>query len=379
MTPENNRALLPSGFLDLLPPEAEAEAQAINTLMKAFSSFGYQRVKPPLVEFEDSLLAPGPGAALARQTFRLMDPLSQRMMGLRADTTAQIARVAASRMAKDCRPLRLSYAADVLRVNGGQIRPERQFCQVGCELIGPDHPANDIEACLVALVALAALGIEDLSIDLTVPTLVEHIYGALGVEEEDKKTLDSLLETRDRDAIAKTGGKMGAVLAALADCSGLADEALKKLKKCSLPPEARKDADTLAVVVEGLASALEFYGLKNVSITIDPLERRGFEYQTGVSFTFFSRAARGELGRGGLYDVCFDKAHLEPATGFTLYMDTIRTVLAGKPVTKRLAVDRAEPWDVVQRYQKDGWAIVRGGDKTCTHTLSNGKITEEKR
>jgi ATP phosphoribosyltransferase regulatory subunit len=125
---------------DLLPPEAETEAAAIETLMEVFASHGYQRVKPPLLEFEDSLLA-GSGAAVAEQTFRLMDPDSQRMMGVRADTTPQVARIATTRLASAPRPLRLSYAGQCLRVRGNQLVPARQVAQAGIELIGNDSAA----------------------------------------------------------------------------------------------------------------------------------------------------------------------------------------------------------------------------------------------
>src|SRR5438270_2282246 len=136
----NNRALLPAGLRDLLPPDAETEASAVEALMEVFASHGYQRVQPPLLEFEDSLLA-GSGAAVAEQTFRLMDPVSQRMMGLRADTTPQVARIAASRLGLQKRPLRLCYAGQVLRVRGTQLAPSRQLPQAGVELIGSDAAA----------------------------------------------------------------------------------------------------------------------------------------------------------------------------------------------------------------------------------------------
>ena len=101
-------ALLPSGLADLLPPEAEREALLVEAIMAAFAAHGYERVKPPLLEFEETLLA-GSGVAVAEQTFRLMDPVSQRMMGLRADTTPQVARIAATRLGKQARPLRDEY------------------------------------------------------------------------------------------------------------------------------------------------------------------------------------------------------------------------------------------------------------------------------
>src|SRR6202041_1834625 len=134
-----NPALLPAGLRDLLPPDAETEASAVEALMTVFASHGYQRVKPPLLEFEDSLLA-GSGAAVAEQTFRLMDSDSQRMMGLRADTTPQVARIAATRLIHAPRPLRLSYAGQCLRVRGSQLAPDRQIAQTGIELIGHDSP-----------------------------------------------------------------------------------------------------------------------------------------------------------------------------------------------------------------------------------------------
>ena len=122
------KALLPAGLRDILAPDAAFEAAVVERVMACFAAHGYERVKPPLIEFEDGLLA-GPGAALASETFRLMDPVSQRMMGVRADMTLQVARIAASRLKNLPRPLRLSYAGQVLRVTGSQLRPERQFGQ----------------------------------------------------------------------------------------------------------------------------------------------------------------------------------------------------------------------------------------------------------
>ena len=107
--------------------------------MATLAAHGYERVKPPLVEFEETLLS-GAGAAMATATFRTMDPGSQRMIGVRADMTPQIARIAATRLGNAARPLRLSYAGQVLRVKGSEIRPERQIGQVGAELIGGSGP-----------------------------------------------------------------------------------------------------------------------------------------------------------------------------------------------------------------------------------------------
>jgi len=356
MNSPNSAALLPNGLIDLLPPEAEKEARAIEGFMKNFSSFGYARVKPPLVEFEDSLLGPGPGQALARKTFRLMDPVSQRMMGVRADVTAQIARIATSRLAKELRPLRLSYAADVLRVNGTQLRPERQFCQVGCELIGEDSVEADVEIALIALKALSEAGIQGLSIDLTIPTLVNHLYEELNVSAERQAELDDQIEKRDADALLAGKDDAAKLIAALLACENTAEKASASLPKLKLPPKASADVQKLIRVAEQLRAAIDVYGLRDILITIDPLERRGFEYQTGTSFTLFARGASGELGRGGRYNVSLSG---ETAAGFTLYMDSILRVIPKQAVPALRQESAESGWKSIKALQEQGHAVSR--------------------
>ena len=180
MTKTAHPALLPAGLADVLPPDAMLEAKATEDLINAFAACGYERVKPPLIEFEDTLTS-GSGAATADQSFRLMDPVSQRMLAVRADMTIQIARIATTRFPDAPRPLRLSYSGQVLRVKGSTLRPERQFGQVGAELIGSALPAADAEVILMAYQALVNLGVGDISIDLGLPTLVPAICGSLKV------------------------------------------------------------------------------------------------------------------------------------------------------------------------------------------------------
>ena len=349
----NHPALLPNGLLDLLAPRAENEARLIELFMREFAAFGYERVKPPLVEFEDSLLGEGPGQSLARQTFRLMDPVSQRMMGVRADVTAQIARVASSRLGEAPRPLRLSYAADVLRVNGTQLRPERQFCQVGCELVGVDAVAADVELALVALKALASSGIGKLSIDLTVPTLVQHIYDETGTSAAMQDQLNDLIEKRDRDAIIAHGGTAASLIVMLLGPN--ADRA-------AFGEKARADLERLDTTALALRTALGVYGLDDIQITVDPVERRGFEYQTGVSFTLFALGARGELGRGGRYDITGKDRPAETASGFTLYMDTILRVAPPPAPTQRQEVANDASWDEIKYLQSQGLRVCRRFD-----------------
>ena len=224
MTNKAARSLLPAGLCDILPPFAEHEAGIASKLMAVFAQYGYERVKPPLIEFEESLFA-GAGRAMAKDTFRVMDPLSQRMMGLRADMTVQAARIAATRLADAPRPLRLSYFGQALRVKGGQLRPERQFGQTGVELFGVDSALADVEVISLAVKGALALGVEGLSIDLAIPTLADVLVGEMG---EGSPELKDALAFRDLDAALSSKGKAANMIARLIDASGPADSALKK-------------------------------------------------------------------------------------------------------------------------------------------------------
>ena len=194
MTDAPSPALLPAGLRDLLPPEAETEAASVEALMAAFASHGYERVKPPLLEFEDGLFA-GPGAAVADQTFRVMAPDTHRMMGLRADITPQIGRIATTRLSQSPRPLRLSYAGQCVRVRVGQMASGRQVPQAGIELIGIDTAEADAETILVGAEALAALGLTQVSFDLLLPQMAPALLDWAGLEPgETRSALSSALD-----------------------------------------------------------------------------------------------------------------------------------------------------------------------------------------
>jgi ATP phosphoribosyltransferase regulatory subunit len=304
-------ALLPAGLRDVLPPEAELEARSVEAVMDCFAAHGYQRVKPPLLEFEDSLFA-GSGAATAEQTFRLMDPDSQRMMGLRADTTPQIARLATTRLAQAARPLRLAYAGQCLRVRGSHLQPERQIAQTGIELIGHDTAEADAEIILTAVEALAVIGLTSISVDLTVPRLVLHLLEDISPAE--RPAFARALDRKDAASVAALGGPTAALLLLLLEASGPAGRAVPALLGIDLPPSARLQAVRLAETVAAIQRHKP-----DLPLTIDPVEFRGYQYHTGLCMTLFAPGRQAELGRGGRY-LCGDT---EPATGITLYPDTI--------------------------------------------------------
>jgi ATP phosphoribosyltransferase regulatory subunit len=324
-------ALLPTGMHDLLPPEAETEARVVARLMSTLATHGYERVKPPLVEFEDTLFS-GAGAAMASSTFRMMDPASHRMIGVRADMTPQIARIAATRLRDAPRPLRLSYAGQVLLVAGSEIRPERQVSQVGAELIGAAGAAADVEAIAVACEALAEIGVPHLSVDITLPTLVPAIAEAYNITDARGAALRAALDHKDTAAVAVVAEEAGTLFGNLLAAAGPAPACLAALDRLELPKRARDERVRLGTVIDGLGAAAP-----ELKVTIDPVENRGFEYHTGISFTFFSAAAGavGELGRGGRYQVGGPPTP-EPATGFTLYTDTILQTLPPSSSSRRL-------------------------------------------
>lgn len=375
-------ALLPTGLYDLLPPVAEREAEVTARLMAVLASHGYQRVKPPLVEFEETLLS-GTGAAMSGESFRTMDPTSHRMVAVRADMTPQVARIAATRLGHWPRPLRLSYAGQVLRVKGSEVRPERQFGQAGAELIGAEGPGADVEAIAVAAEALLGVGVPNLSVDLTLPTLVPAIAEEFDIPRDKRAGLRAALDHKDTAAVAALAGDAGNLLTRLIAASGGAAQVWPALRRLDLPKRARAERDRLGAVLEGLAAAMP-----TLMVTVDPVENRGFEYHTGISFTFFARVDRqhgalGELGRGGRYDAG-DPAMPEPATGFTLYTDMILSTLPEARPRRRLLLPQGADPALAAALRDQGWitvtALVPAGDwhaeaqrLGCGHVLEDGK------
>ena len=392
------RYLLPAGLTDVLPPQAEKEASVVETLMATFAARGYARVKPPLLEFEDTLLD-GAGADVAQQSFRVMDPQSQRMLALRADMTPQVARIARSRMVKAPRPLRLCYSGQILQVQGSQLRPGRQVGQVGAELIGTAASAADAEVILMAGESLAKIGVPDVSIDLNLPTLASLCARDLGFPPPARQRLRHLLDRKDAAAVADAAGDHKAVFLGLLQASGPADAALGALARLPLPKAAGAVIGHLDEVVAHLrAAGAEFV------ISVDPVEHRGFEYHEGISFIIFSKGARGELGRGGRYraagrggapekatatdgSTTDDVLEGEASTGFSLFMDTVLQAVPAQASRRRIFLPYGTTAERGDQLRAAGWVTVSGlrpeenpmeeaRAMNCGHLLRDGKITE---
>jgi ATP phosphoribosyltransferase regulatory subunit len=369
--PAPHPALLPAGLRDLLPPDAQVEAASVETLMAVFASHGYARVKPPMLEFEENLLA-GTGAAVADQTFRIMDPASHRMMALRADITPQVARIAATRLANSPRPLRLSYTGECIRT-GGQRDTDRQLPQAGIELIGADNAAADAEAMLVAAEALAALGLARLSLDLTLPTLTPALLDGAGVSGTRRIALARALDRKDAAGVIEHGGALAAMLTDLLRAAGPAQGALAALARAPLTPPLRALAERLQLVTDLLHAQAP-----QLRLTIDPVEFRGFRYHTGIAVAVYAPGRHEELGRGGRY-LSLDA---EPATGLTLYADAVLRAAPARPARRSVFIPVGTDPGIARGLRADNFATLAAlgpcDPETearrlhCTHVLRDG-------
>jgi ATP phosphoribosyltransferase regulatory subunit len=367
MLEPNETALLPEGLHDTLVGDAHHEIKVVETLLNSFSAHGYDLILPPLVEFEESLLL-GPGKAQSRNMFRLLDPVSQRMMGLRTDMTGQVARISHTRLGNAPRPLRLSYAGDVLRIKGTQLRPERQFKQAGVELIGTNSTEAYVEIVLLAYEALKAVGVENLSVDLAMPQFVPAITEGLGVAKELADQVRHALNAKDIGELATIDGEVGAISRALLKAAGPAKKSLEILAGLKLPSEARAMSEELAELVSKLVRVAP-----DLVVTIDPGEYTGFEYQIGISFSLFVRGVRGELGRGGRYLVNAERGSGEPATGFSIYLDSLMRALDPGEANNKIFVPYGTPRRVLADLQSQQYRTVLGLEQV------NDNIVEAKR
>ena len=308
----NQKGLLPAGLSDILYPNAHIQSKIIENLLDIFSSYGYLRVKPPLVEYEESLLSDGPGKELKDSTFRVMDPLSQKMLALRADVTAQISRIASTRLSHLSRPLRLSYSGDVLRVKGDSFNMERQKTQVGAELIGPKSEVIDAEIMLVCVKALKSINIDNLTIDINLPFLRKYLL--TGISPSLKHSINQYIDNKDKQSLKKLKFENLNIISELMDVFGDHLNVIKYLQEL-------KSKGILVDIIDHYLTVIDIVRKndKSIKLSIDPLENRGFKYHTGITFTILSDKLKGELAKGGSYNILTG----ETATGCTIYTEKV--------------------------------------------------------
>ena len=363
--------LLPEGFRDRLPPQAEAAARCARAMLDVLSRHGYARVAPSIAEFETTMAARS-GGGMRNRLLRFTDPVSGHMLALRGDITVQVGRIATTRLASIARPLRLSYHGPVLRLRAAPLRPEREITQIGAELIGNDSVAAAAEIVAVAIEALEAAGVTGIIVDFTLPDLVETLAAeALPLSADQIDAVRAELDMKDAGGLAALGAE--AYLPLLA-ATGPFGEALAKLKAIDA-------GGSLASRIEGLeeiASRLE----GKATLTLDPTERHGFEYQSWFGFTLFAAGYTAALGRGGTYAILRPDGTHEVATGFSLYPDPLVDGEIDMRENKRLFLPLGTDPAKAARLRADGWVTVAAlslDDDAkaldCGHILNEGKAT----
>lgn len=372
-----NKTLLPSGCYDLLPPYARQESELSSALLGVFESFGYEQVTPPLLEFSDGLLA-GRGAAMSSQIFRVMDPSAHRVMGIRTDITLQIARIAASRLSHAPRPLRLCYNGLIMRMKGEQLRGDRQLRQAGIELIGAASPEADAEVILVAAEALKKAGIPRLSIDLNLPGIVGALLASERLDNDQLQKLFAAVAHKDVSTLKTIPFSYRDTLIQLMQCAGPAKAALSAIDRLDLPESARSQCRDLQAVV----SILSEQGSPDWNMSIDVTENRSLDYHSGISFSIFVPGVACEVGRGGRYKVEGNSPMEDTeATGFTVYVDTLRGIVPEARPQKRIFINEGISSADARGLREQGYVTIYaiseyGGGEAEAKRLGCGFIWE---
>lgn len=361
--------LLPEGLADRLPAEAALVTAAMRACLDVLDGNGYDRVRPPLVEFEKSMATRMDGVS-PRRMFRFVDPSSLRTLALRSDMTVQVGRIAATSLAGAARPLRLCYAGEVAVIRADQLDPARQKLQLGAELIGSDSAAAAGEIVALAVEALAAAGATGISVDFTLPDLVDTLAEkALPLDAAQVDAVRRELDMKDAGALREAGGE---AYLPLLYAAGPFEQAIERI----------------AAVDAGGALASRIAGLREVAarvegmarVTLDPTERHGFEYQSWFGFTLYAEGVRGALGRGGTYMI---RGSDEPATGFSLYLDPLVEALEAPGPRDCLYLPLGHDRTAAASLRSEGWrtvtALADGEDPValgCTHVLEGGVATK---
>ncbi|MGC4393826.1 ATP phosphoribosyltransferase regulatory subunit [Hydrogenophaga sp. T2] len=329
--------VLPDHIADVLPSEARHIEELRRSLLDTARSYGYELVMPPLVEHLESLLT-GTGESLDLQTFKLVDQLSGRTLGLRADSTPQVARIDAHLLNRQG-VARLSYCGPVVHTRIDRPAATREPLQFGAEIYGHAGLEADLEAVELAQACLRAAGLRELQLDLADVRIIDAVLDPLGLPAAQVAQIHAALTTKDAAGLQALSQNLPAP--ARADLA--------------LLPTLYGDASVLAAARRGLTpspalhaalDALQWLAdrVQGMAVSIDLSDLRGYAYYTGVRFAVFARDARGpvaDLARGGRYDeVGAVFGRKRPAVGFSLDLKELVAAVAPRPLE---AAIRA-PW-----------------------------------
>lgn len=315
--------LLPEHIADVLPSEARKIEELRRSLLDNFRLYGYELVMPPLLEYLESLLT-GAGQAMDLRTFKLIDQLSGRTMGVRADMTTQVARIDAHLLNRTS-VTRLCYAGSVLHTHPSGLHATREPLQIGAEIYGHAGLEADAEIQKLVLASLELAGITQVRLDLchvdVLRELLKNDERAIRYEAE----LFSLLEAKDIPGLRLISAEFSAVTrAALLVLPTLyGDISVIDRARAVLPrlPNILKALDELDLLVSLVGTT---------NITIDLADLRGYQYHSGIMFAAYVPGLPNAVARGGRYDhvgEAFGRAR--PATGFSMDLRELARLLPG--------------------------------------------------
>jgi len=313
----------------MLPDQAHLLEQYRRKIYDLHLSWGYKPVAPPFVEYLESLLSIA-GADFERQTFKIADPLTGRMMGLRADMTPQVARVDAHRLGNEG-VNRLFYLGTVVRSYGDSAAGGRSPLQLGAELFGHSGNASDIEVIRLMLATLAGVGISQVHLDLGDADIFRTLCSQIGLTDPDQKSLFALLQR-----------KAQADVSAFASAQGLSSRDSEVLTElCMLHGDAsvlERARRLLGPYGDGMLETIERLGhvgealtdIPGCTVHFDFAELRGYQYHNGVVFAAYVAEVGVEIARGGRYDgIGGAFGRNRPATGYSTDLKNLMRIVGG--------------------------------------------------
>ena len=347
------RWLLPEHIQDVLPAEARAIERSRRSILDLFESHGYELVRPPLLEYVESLLS-GTGRDLDLATFKLVDRLSGRLMGVRADHTPQVARIDAHLLNRQG-VARLCYCGSVLHTVPAGMTKMREPIQIGAELYGHAGLEADVEIIRLMIDALRRTGIERMHIDLGDPAIYRALTADLALDPEDAETLFHAVQQKDASQAGALAGAAGQAVVALTTLNG----GLDVLERARRELPASRATSSALEALEKLAKGCAAPG---VEISIDLAELGGFNYESGLAFAAFTEGSPDAIARGGRYDeVGSSFGRARPATGFTMDLRQL-ACLAPAPARRRAilapALDDPALLEAIGRLRASGEIVV---------------------
>ncbi len=370
--------LLPEYIEDVLPAEAAHIETLRRTILDLFKVHGYQYVIPPMLEYMESLIT-GVGHDLDIATFKVVDQLTGRLMGVRADMTPQAARIDAHLLNQQG-VTRLCYAGSVLRTKPDGLAQTREPLQVGAELYGHAGVESDIEIQSLLINALQAMGIKEVHMDFSHVAVFGSLIKSSQIAPQLEQALYAALQSKDQTAVAALAQGLDKVtreaLINLTTLNGDQTILAKAEKVLPSTPEIQKALADLATVGDALTKM-------NVNVSFDLSELRGYHYHSGIVFSAYAQGYKGPLALGGRYDevgLTFGRAR--PATGFSLDLRGVVTALPAVEATPaifapadaeptlavKIASLRAEGHVVVQAFPEEEVDLE---ELNCDRELSN--------